>query len=319
MNGDEKTLNQGWTYRDRIENATAGQSVLGFYTHYYPHSSLEVWRQRIEAGLIRLDGRTTEVGALLVVGQELSYHRPPWREPEVPRDLSILYEDAAIVAVAKPAGLPVLPGGGFLENTLWAQVGRLYADKPVPIHRLGRGTSGIVVFARSPGARRQLSADLREGRIRKIYRALASGTSMADEFVVREPIGRVSHPHLGYVYAAVPGGKNARTECRVLQRDFVRQQTLLEVDIPTGRPHQIRIHLAAFGHPLVGDPLYGKGGVAILAAGVERTALPGDCGYHLHALQVCFIHPDSGEAVEITCPPPKILSVRDWSQGGVGG
>ena len=311
MNSGAENLNQGWTYCDRVHSGTAGQSVLDFYTRYYPHSSQEIWRQRIEAGLVRLDGRITRADAQLVAGQALSYHRLPWREPAVPGDWSILYEDAAVVVVAKPAGLPVLPGGGFLEHTLWALVGRKYADKPAPIHRLGRGTSGIVVFARSAQARRQLAADMRQGRLRKTYRALASGTSMADEFVVQEAIGQVAHPQLGYVYAAVPKGKYARTECRVLQRDGDALQALIEALIPTGRPHQIRIHLAAAGHPLVGDPLYGKGGVPVLAAAENRAALPGDCGYHLHALQVLFIHPDSGKVVEITCPPPEILSVRD--------
>ena len=311
MNSDAGKLNQGWIYCDRVHSGTAGRSVLDFYTRYYPHSSQEVWRQRIEAGLVRLDDRITRADAQLVAGQALSYHRPPWREPAVPGDWSVLYEDAAVLAVAKPAGLPVLPGGGFLEHTLWALVGRKYADKPAPIHRLGRGTSGIVVFARSAQARRQLAADMRQGRLRKTYRALASGTSMADEFVVQEAIGRVFHPQLGYVYAATPEGKDARTECRVLQRDGNARQALIEAIIPTGRPHQIRIHLAAAGHPLVGDPLYGKGGGAILAAAGNRAALPGDCGYHLHAQQVRFSHPDSGKVVEISCSPPEILSVRD--------
>ena len=311
MNSDAGKLNQGWIYCDRVHSGTAGRSVLDFYTRYYPHSSQEVWRQRIEAGLVRLDDRITRADAQLVAGQALSYHRPPWREPAVPGDWSVLYEDAAVLAVAKPAGLPVLPGGGFLEHTLWALVGRKYADKPAPIHRLGRGTSGIVVFARSAQARRQLAADMRQGRLCKTYRALASGTSMADEFVVQEAIGQVFHPQLGYVYAAVPEGKDARTECRVLQRDGNARQALIEAIIPTGRPHQIRIHLAAAGHPLVGDPLYGKGGGPILGAAGNRAALPGDCGYHLHAQQVRFSHPDSGKVVEISCSPPEILSVRD--------
>ena len=311
MNSDAGKLNQGWIYCDRVHSGTAGRSVLDFYTRYYPHSSQEVWRQRIEAGLVQLDGRIASADDQLVAGQALSYQRPPWREPAVPGDWSVLYEDAAVLVVAKPAGLPVLPGGGFLEHTLWALVGREYADEPAPIHRLGRGTSGIVVFARSARARRQLASDMRQGRLRKTYRALAIGIPTADEFVVQEAIGRVFHPQLGFVYAAASEGKEARTECRVLQRNGDALQTLVEAIIPTGRPHQIRIHLAAAGHPLVGDPLYGKGGVPILTAAGDRAALPGDCGYHLHAQQVRFIHPDSGAMVDISCPPPEILSCRD--------
>ena len=311
MASDEYTssgdLNQGWTYRDWVQRQADGQRVLDFYAQNYPHSTQEVWQQRIEAGLIRLDHKEAQPDTLLRVGQQLSYHRPPWREPEAPRNLEILHEDAEIIAVAKPSGLPVLPGGDFLDHTLLAMVRRLYMDEPAPIHRLGRGTSGIVIFARSPAARQQLSADLREGRVRKLYRALACGTSMPDEFAIEQPIGRVSYPPLRYVYAAVSEGKYARTECRVLQRDQEHARALLEVDIPTGRPHQIRIHLAAAGYPLVGEPLYCKGGKPVLPEGSGRAVLPGDGGYHLHAWKICFTHPGTRMAMTITCTPPEIL------------
>ena len=134
----------------------------------------------------------------------------------------------------------------------------------------------------------------------KTYRALVSGVPARDTFSVETPIGLVAHPRLGRVYAAATRGKPALTHVRVLAvRDG---QALVEATIPTGRPHQIRIHLAAAGHPLVGDPLYVVGGVP-----GARPALPGEAGYRLHAHRLGFDHPATGERVEIECGLPPEL------------
>jgi len=298
-------LNQGWTYPDRIQRGAAGSSVIEFYTRHYPHSSPQTWLQRIEVGLIRIDGRRTSADEKLQTDQRLTYHRPPWRENEVPTDFQILHEDEHLIAVAKPSGLPTIPGGDFLENTLLFLVRQRYSDRPAPIHRLGRGTSGIVIFARSQLARRQLSADLRTGDLRKTYRALATGSPTEDQFTVEAPIGQIPYAPLGQVHAVSPDGKPSRTECRILERR--PGAVLLEVDIPTGRAHQIRIHLAAAGHPLVADPLYRIGGLPIDPPATGRAPLPGDCGYNLHAERVHFVHPENGAATTIICSPPEIL------------
>ena len=306
-------LNHGWVYTDRIRPEDAGGRTLDFYARRYPHSSRETWRSRIEEGVVRLDGDRAEPDALLRTGQSLTYHRPPWREPEVPREIRVLHEDEDLLAVDKPAGLPVLPGGGFLENTLLSILRERYPEDALltPIHRLGRGTSGLLLLARSAAAKRLLSGDLREGRLRKTYRALASGTSMPDEFVVEHPIGSIPYPGLGHLYAAVSDGKPARTIFRVLQLDAARNRTLLEVDIPTGRPHQIRIHTAAAGYPLVGDPLYLPGGKPVIPPNSDGIPLPGDCGYHLHAMRASFLHPATREPMTLVCPPPDILSLPE--------
>ncbi|MSS72815.1 MAG: RluA family pseudouridine synthase [Candidatus Latescibacteria bacterium] len=306
-------LNRGWVYHDLIRPDAAGERVLDFYARRYPHSSRETWAERIAAGLIRLDGRAVGPDTALEAGQFLAYHRPPWREPDVPREVKVLHEDPDLIAVAKPAGLPVLPGGGFLENTLLFILRQRYPESPppAPIHRLGRGTSGLLLLARSPTAGRRLSEDLREGRLRKTYRALVAGTAMPDAFKVEQPIGQVPYPGLGYIYAVTPGGKTARTNFRTLRRDPDRGQTLLEVDIPTGRPHQIRIHAAAAGYPLVGDPLYREGGKPALPVNPDNIPLPGDCGYHLHALRASFLHPVTRKPMRLVCPPPDLLRLPE--------
>jgi 23S rRNA pseudouridine1911/1915/1917 synthase len=136
----------------------------------------------------------------------------------------------------------------------------------------------------------------------KRYRALVSGVPSRDAFDVDTPIGLVAHPRLGRVYAAVSQGKPSLTHVRVLDTRG-RARSLVEATIPTGRPHQIRIHLAAAGHPLVGDPLYAAGGVP-----GPRPGPAGESGYHLHAHRLELDHPATGVRLEIECASPPPLS-----------
>ncbi len=296
-------------YREQVERSAAGTTVLDYYTQRYRHSNRSEWASRIQSRQVLLDDAETTVEAVLLAGQWLTYHRAPWQEPDVPLAFEVLYEDAALTVVAKPSGLPVLPGGGFLEHTLLWQLQQRYPQEtPLPIHRLGRGTSGLMLLARSPDARAHLSQQLRDRQMQKIYRALAQGNSMPDRFSITEPIGKQPHPVLGYVYAAHPQGALAQSDCQVLRRDA--ETALLDVTILTGRPHQIRIHLAATGYPLVGDPLYAIGGMPLIQPPSEngRLPVPGDCGYHLHALHLSFTHPN-GQLMTFTCSPPPVLAV----------
>lgn len=302
-------MNQGWTYRETIERADVGLTVLDYYSQRYRHSSETQWRDRIAAGQILLDGCPTTADIQLQRGQHLTYHRSPWVEPDAPLSFEVLYEDADLLVVAKPSGLPVMPGGGYLEHTLLRQLKRHYReDTPVPIHRLGRGTSGLVLLARSQLGRSHLTQQLYDRKMGKVYRALASGVSVEDEFTIERTIGKIPHPVIGYIYGATSEGFFARSDCRVLQRQV--DTMLVEVTILTGRPHQIRIHLAAAGFPLVGDPLYEIGGIPKLPRDGEALAVPGDCGYHLHAYSLSFKHPRTGEAMRVVCPPPEILEVE---------
>jgi 23S rRNA pseudouridine1911/1915/1917 synthase len=300
--------NKGYSYRDRILKPDEGLSVAAFYSRHYTHSSGETWRQRIEAGQILINGRRASPEDTLSRGDHLLYHRPPWEEPDVPGGFETLFEDEDVLVLAKPSGMPVLPGGFFLENTLLYLARQRYSAGCSPIHRLGRGTSGAILFTRNARAARLLTTAMMERRIRKVYLALASGTTMPDTFTVDAPIGPVPYRRPETVHAFDPAGRPSISYVRVIRRLPEEKVSLLEVTIPTGRPHQIRIHLSYAGFPLAGDPLYEIGGIP-RADGMdgEWPATPGDSGYLLHSWKIRFPHPESGEDVEIVCPPPRVL------------
>jgi 23S rRNA pseudouridine1911/1915/1917 synthase len=299
--------NQGHAHREQIERGDAGRSVLAHLAGRHGRASEAEWRARIERGEVRLDGERAAPEQQLAAGQELSWGRPPWIEPDVPLCAAVLYEDDALIAVAKPRGLPTVPGGGqFLEHTLLAVV-RRRAPEASPMHRLGRGTSGVVLFSRTAAAARAVQEAFRTRAVRKTYRALCSGRPETDAFAIDAAIGEVPHPLLGTVHAASAEGRPSRSLVRVLERRAGPERALVEVEIETGRPHQIRIHLAHAGHPLCGDPLYGPGGLPLPGT----RALPGDSGYLLHALRLELAHPRTGQPLSIECAPPAALRSQE--------
>ena len=300
--------NSGCVYPNSMTSADEGVTVTSFYANCYPHSTEEEWRRRIETGQVLLNGLPAFPDDLLTRGDSLLYHRLPWEEPDAPTDFATLFEDDDVLVLSKPSGLPVLPGGFFLENTLLRLVRERYGRTCSPLHRLGRGTSGAILFIRNVLAARSLTLAMFERRILKVYLALASGTGMPDAFTVDAPIGPVPHTLPLTVNAYRPDGRPSISYIRVIRRFPDHNTALLEVTIPTGRPHQIRIHLSYAGYPLVGDPLYRPGGIP-RAEGVEDewTTTPGATGYLLHSWKIRFPHPAKGEEVEVVSPPPALL------------
>jgi 23S rRNA pseudouridine1911/1915/1917 synthase len=299
-------LNEGFEFREFLGADASGLRLIDYLTKRYRAFTREDWIGRIESGRVLLDGVPATQNAALKPGQRLSWVRPPWEEPEVPRSFAVLYLDEHLLAVAKPAGLPTIPGGGvFMDNTLLALVRRHFPEASA-LHRLGRGTSGVVLFATTREAASKISQSWRSGKILKVYRALVTGCPAEDELEVDIPIGPVPHSILKTIYAACAAGKPAHSHIRVLERR--EPCSLLQVRITTGRPHQIRIHLAAAGYPLVGDPLYVAGGVPAEGS----RALPADLGYFLHNALLGFPHPATGKWTEIHClPPPPLRLEKD--------
>ena len=288
------TLNDGYAYRSTVQRG--GQSVLDFLCAEFRHSGREVWAARLAAGEVTLDGVAVGGNELLHAGQHLVWNRPPWPEEDVPLQFEVLHQDADLLAVSKPSGLPTMPAGGFLKHTLLHLLRQKWPTA-APLHRLGRGTSGVVLCALTNEAGATLLQDWRTGQVRKTYLALAAGVAPQDFYDIQTSIGPVPHAKLGQIYAANPAGKPSRSLARVLERR--EASTLFEVEILTGRPHQIRIHLASVGLPLLHDPLYGAGGLPF------PDALPSDLGYFLHAHTLQFRHPRTGEEMRVVAGPPE--------------
>ena len=256
-------------------------------------------RRLIDDGLVTVDGRTAEkAGAKLEPGQRVRLRLPPPVEarpqPE-PIPLSIVYEDGDLLVVDKPAGLAVHPSpghaGGTLVNAVLAHCTDLSGiggeRRPGIVHRLDKDTSGLIIVAKHDAAHLSLARQLKERRVEKTYVALVEGRVQPPEGVIDAPIAR--DPRHRRRMAVVAGGREARTRYRLLRE--VDGRSLVEVRPETGRTHQIRVHFSALGHPLVGDPVYGRRKAASL---VGRQ--------FLHATRLAFRHPRTGERLELEAP-----------------
>jgi len=294
--------NRGHVYRVRVGEREAGQSVLAFHTARFLHSDEAAWRESIALGRVRVNGRRAAAAELLRAGDELEFHRPPWREPDAPESFEVAFEDEHVLVVVKPAGLQVLPAGPFKDRTLLELVRSSSPERAAaaPAHRLGRGTSGLIAFGKTATARSSLARQFRERALVKTYLAWVEGARLPNSFAARQPIARVAHGPLR-IFAAAEQGKASLTRVRVLRRE--RERTLVAAQPITGRPDQIRIHLAAAGAPIVGDPLFGPGGTP------KSDVPPGAGGYLLHAAALSFAHPATGVRV-------KLRSVPEWARPG---
>ena len=290
-------LNRGYPYTSIISGKARGQPLLSHLASLYPHSTLEAWQQKLDNGEVTLNGVPATGSESLTAGQTLIWNRPPWLEPAAPQHFELLFDDPHLLAVNKPSGLPTLPGGGFMDNTLLRLVQKQFPNAN-PLHRLGRATTGIVLFTKTPQAAAKLTASWNTRAIQKIYRALAQNVAPQDAYEILTPIGLVPHPLIGSVWAANPAGKPSKSLAKVIAR--TAGTTTFQVSLHSGRPHQIRIHLASIGHPLVGDPLYGPTGQPL----ENLPGLPGDGGYLLHAQFLKFPHPITGEQLHLEAALP---------------
>ncbi len=265
-------------------------------------------RRWIDAGLVSRNRRPARAAERVQMGDVLEATPPePLPSPLAPEDipLDVLFEDEDIIAVNKPAGLVVHPAPGHPSGTLvnallhhcrdLAGVGGVL--RPGIVHRLDRGTSGVLVVAKRDEAHRRLAEQFRDHSIERIYRAVVRGVPGADTGDVDRPIGR--HPRdRKRMSVRASAGRAARTGWRVLERFPTSGHAWLEVRPRTGRTHQIRVHLAASGLPIAGDPVYGRKRSG--AAGIDRPAL--------HAAVLAFAHPRSGETLRLEAPLPADLA-----------
>ncbi len=285
----------------------------------YRHSSLTTWLQRLAAAELSCNGEVLHSDRVLAAGDVIHWHRPPWLEAAIPDQWDTLHDDGDVLVVNKPSGLPVMPGGGFLNHTLMALLERRShclgeALVPKPIHRLGRFTSGLQVCARRPETRAALSNQFRpEGGCRKTYLAWTPRVESLQHghtLEVTTDVVERRHPWLGWVWGPepktpVPLRKRLSAQSVLRLRERRDAGDLLEVLIRTGRPHQIRIHLAQIGCPLLGDPLY-RSDQEFCA-----TATPGDGGYQLHAWRLEDLCWPPLKPLSLQAQPPKMLADHD--------
>jgi 23S rRNA pseudouridine1911/1915/1917 synthase len=270
----------------------------------------------IARGLVRVDGRVARASLALEAGQqvELAPEAPaPAAPPLRPEAIAVpvVYEDEHLLVVDKPAGLVVHPAPGHETGTLVnALLGRLApaadaegAQRPGIVHRLDKDTSGLMVVARTETAHANLAVQMKAHRTVKRYLALVEGHMPVPEGVIEAPIGRDPRQRQRMALVSVAGGgREARTHFRVLGE--ARGRSLLELQLETGRTHQIRVHLASVGHPVVGDATYG------------RPQAPRPPRQFLHAAHLEFAHPVTGQWLTFDVPlPPDLERFKaDWER-----
>jgi 23S rRNA pseudouridine1911/1915/1917 synthase len=272
-------------------------------------------KRLIEEGDVLVEGKSARGSHLLKLGETVSLHKPRPVSPEiVPEDipLDILYEDEAVIVVDKPPGMVVHPAagnyGGTLVNALQFHCRDLSGIggvmRPGIVHRLDKGTSGLMVVAKSDEAHRHLSEQFKNRRVSKQYAALVHGNLREDEGIIDAPVGR--HPvERKKMSTKSRRGKEALTRWKVLER--FGSFTLLEAKIDTGRTHQIRVHLSSIGHPVVGDSVYG-GSKRTIETPEMRTAVRKLTRQALHAGRLSFAHPVTGQEMTFESPLPEDIS-----------
>jgi 23S rRNA pseudouridine1911/1915/1917 synthase len=312
-----------------VRELTAGDDDAGGRLDAWLAARLDVSRSRavqwIESGCVTLDGAPARKKDIIVSGARVSVAVPAPRPSDVAPEaipLDIVYQDADFAVIDKPAGLVVHPAAGHwsgtLVNALLHQVRDLSGIggvlRPGIVHRLDKDTSGLLLVAKNDDAHRMLSEELKQRKIKRAYLTACWGHLAEDATSVDAPIGR--HHTDRKKMGVVPDGRPARTHFRRVER--WRAADLLRAELETGRTHQIRVHLLHLGHPVVGDATYAagrqkgfggaeRGWAAALAKRVPRQ--------FLHAAELRFTHPRTGEEMRFESPlPPDLAAAAAWAR-----
>ena len=261
----------------------------------------------IAEGRVRVNGKPAAKSARLSGGETVTVDVPQLRETALPPQdipLDVVYEDDDVIVVNKPTGLVVHPAPGHPDGTLVNALLHHCGDslsgiggekRPGIVHRIDRDTSGLIIAAKNDAAHLALSAQLKDHSLSRTYECLVTGNMKQDSGAVDAPIGRSSADRKKM--AVVPTGRRAVTHWEVVAR--YPGVTHLRCRLETGRTHQIRVHMAYIGHPILGDTVYGA-----------KKPVPGLTGQCLHAAGLRFIHPRTGEPVELHCPlPPEFTAM----------
>lgn len=268
----------------------------------YSRSAIQLW---IEDGHILVNGESVKANYKVNTGDQVTLTIPEAESAEIiPEDipLDVYYEDADVIVVNKPRGMVVHPAPGHSSGTLVNALMFHCKDlsgingeiRPGIVHRIDKDTSGLLMAAKNDKAHASLAAQLKEHSVTRKYYALVHGNLSHDQGTIDAPIGR--DPHDRKMYTVIEkNSKQAVTHFHVVER--FGDYTLVELKLETGRTHQIRVHMKFIGHPLVGDPMYGR------SKGIKMD------GQALHAAVLGFIHPSSGQYIEFTAPIPNDMEM----------
>ncbi len=309
--------------RDDAAVADDGLRLDRFCALRHPEVSRSRLTALIREGRVTLDGQAARPSETVRAGARVEIAFPPAVDSSLvpePIALAVLHEDEDLLVLDKPAGLVVHPGSGVRAGTLAAAL--LHRDPAVAgvggaersglVHRLDRGTSGLMVVARHDAAHRALAAQFHARTVEKVYDAIVWGRPREREGEIDLGVGRDPKNRVR-MRAGVAGGRAARSVYRVIEE--VPGFAWLEVRILTGRTHQVRVHLAALGHPIVGDATYGGERSASVGDARRRGAVRGIGRPALHARRLAFDHPRTGERMAFEAPWPDDLRTL-WSALG---
>ncbi|ADC88765.1 pseudouridine synthase, RluA family [Thermocrinis albus DSM 14484] len=290
----------------RVEEHQAGKRLDQFLAEAYPDFSRSYIKELVEGGYVLVDGQVVYKPSRKVKGGEVVVLCVPKVEPlSLPAEdipLEILYEDDDLAVVVKPCGLVVHPSPGYTSGTLvnallfrWRDlptVGEWY--RPGIVHRLDRNTMGVMVVAKRELAHRRLAEQFEKRKVLKVYRALVKGLVERDEGTLSMPLAR--DPRHRKRFTVSEKGRDAITHYKVLKRYRSLSVSLLEIRIYTGRTHQIRVHMAGIGHPVLGDRIYGYVPSSLPQ---EINEAMGEC-HMLVSYRLGFYHPVSGQWMEFS-------------------
>jgi len=301
-------------------SADAGTRLDRFLATQCPELSRTRVQELIESGRVQADGKVAKKGSLRLRGSETItveiFERPAHAAKAESIPLDVLYEDEDVVAINKPAGMTVHAGAGNVSGTLVnALLGRGSALsqggdplRPGIVHRLDKETSGVILVAKNDAAHAKLGEAFRQRAVKKTYIALVQGIlkekkGSIELAIGRDPIRRtrMAAARKSWHGAAIANPREARTDWRVLAN--IDNTTLVEVQLHTGRTHQIRVHFSTLKHPVVGDTLYG----AAAQLRVGKVSLPRLQRNFLHAAKLGFAHPRTGAWIELRAPLPAEL------------
>lgn len=313
-------------YAFHVEETTHGERLDVFLS---ASSEVDLSRAQIQrliaAGRVRLNDRPAKASHRVQGGDEIVFEAPPPETSEIGAEdipLTVVYEDASLLVIDKPAGLVVHPAAGHYRGTLvnallfhchdLSGIGGVM--RPGIVHRLDKGTSGLMVVAKSDAAHQGLAAQFSRHEVTKSYLALVYGNVRGEEGSCDAPVGR-DVADRKKMSTRSRRGKEARTHWRALE--YYGVATLLQVDIETGRTHQIRVHLQHAGYPIVGDAVYGgnqrASGLSNTLLRARLKALPRPA---LHAGRLSFTHPVTGAALSFDSPlPPDLADLCDFLRG----